>query len=197
MKPNIQNTTLKITAGCEKDFPKDQRPQIALSGRSNVGKSSLLNTLIRRKNYARVSQMPGKTITINFYDVSGDFYIVDLPGYGFAKRAPADKTKWSSLTNGYFVNDKPSLTAVCQLIDLKVGVTDDDIMMLDFMNQSGIEYFIVATKSDKLNVTTKAIQLEKLKNSEFVKQGTEIIPFSALSGAGRDEVLKKMLSYLR
>lgn len=197
MKPNILRTTLKITAGFPSDFPKDRNMQIALSGRSNVGKSSLINTLIRRNNYARVSQSPGKTITINFYDVDNAMYIVDLPGYGFAKRPPQEKAKWSALTNGYFVEGRESLAAVAQLIDLKVGPTNDDIMMIDFMNRLGIEYFIVATKTDKLNKTERQKALEKLALTSYLREGTEIIPFSAHTGEGRDDVLGKMFSYLR
>ena len=121
---NFNNCELVMTAGLEKQFPRDGLMQIALSGRSNVGKSSLLNKLVGRKSLARVSGSPGKTITINFYLIDKRFYIVDLPGYGFAKRAPADKEKWSKLTDSYFTSGQ--MTAVAQLIDLKVGPTADD-----------------------------------------------------------------------
>ena len=103
---NLQNTKLLISAGEIRQFPSHPVPQIALSGRSNVGKSSLINTLLGRKSLARVSGAPGKTITINFYDVDGKLFLVDLPGYGFAKRPPADKAKWSALTDGYFTANK-------------------------------------------------------------------------------------------
>lgn len=194
MALNVNNTELVMTAGLQSQFPTDKLPQIALSGRSNVGKSSLLNKLVGRKSLARVSGSPGKTITINFYRVDKKLYIVDLPGYGFAKRAPADKAKWSKLTDSYFTSG--TMTAVAQLIDLKVGPTADDEMMLDFMNQSDIPYIIIATKSDKLNVTNRKAALEELREHPLVREGTTIIPFSALDGTGKDEALRAILAIL-
>lgn len=191
---NFNNCELVMTAGLEKQFPRDGKPQIALSGRSNVGKSSLLNKLVGRKSLARVSGSPGKTITINFYYVDKSFYLVDLPGYGFAKRAPADKEKWSKLTDSYFTSGQ--MKAVAQLIDLKVGATSDDEMMLEFMNQQKIQYFIVATKADKLNKTDRMSALDALIANPLVREGCPIIPFSALSGEGRDDCVHEILEVL-
>lgn len=191
---NFNNCELTMTAGLEKQFPRDGLPQIALSGRSNVGKSSLLNKLVGRKSLARVSGSPGKTITINFYLVDKKLYIVDLPGYGFAKRAPADKEKWSKLTDAYFTSGQ--MKAVAQLIDLKVGPTADDEMMLDFLNQNSIPYIIIATKIDKLNKTDRKAALEALVDHPLVKPGTAIVPFSALNGEGREDCVKAMLGVL-
>ena len=151
MKLNVQNSNLEITAGTPKQFPAFSIPQIAFSGRSNVGKSSLINTLLGRKKLARVSSAPGKTITVNFYSVDKKLHLVDLPGYGYAKRALEDKKRWSALTDGFFtqrLEGDTSLKAVAQLIDMKAGATADDEMMLDYLNAVGIPYFIVVTKSD-------------------------------------------------
>ncbi len=188
---NLSNTELVMTAGLSKQFPSDKLVQIALSGRSNVGKSSFLNKLVGRKSLARVSGSPGKTITINFYRIDKQFYIVDLPGYGFAKRAPQDKEKWSKLTDSYFTSG--TINAVVQLVDLKVGPTKDDEMMLDFLNQSGIPYIIIATKSDKLNKTEKATAMAALKVHPLIYKDTEIIAFSAHDGSGKDEALGAIL----
>ena len=194
MPLNLNNTELVMTAGLQSQFPVDKLPQIALSGRSNVGKSSLLNRLVGRKSLARVSGQPGKTITINFYRVDKKFYVVDLPGYGFAKRAPEDKAKWSKLTNDYFTAG--TMNAVAQLIDLKVGPTADDEMMLDFMNRNDIPYLIIATKCDKLNVSGRKKAYEELKNHPLVRAGTPIVLFSALDGTGKDEAMKAILTLL-
>jgi len=187
---NLQNTRLAVTAGDPRQFPSAPIPQIALSGRSNVGKSSLVNTLLGRKALARVSSAPGKTITINFYEVDKKLFLVDLPGYGFAKRAPADKAKWSALTDGYFTKN-PNIDRLClvlQLVDLKVGPTADDVMMLRFLTQSEIPFAVVTTKADKLNKTERAAALEALTAHPDIPEGTPIIPFSALNGEGKDEV---------
>jgi len=190
MKANIARTTLKITAGLASQFPNDNLPQIALSGRSNVGKSSLINTVIGRKSYARVSSSPGKTITVNFYEVDGQFYLVDLPGYGFAKRTEAEKRKWSNLTDSYFTAEGSRVSCVAQLVDLKVGMTKDDEMMLGFLQEAGIPHFIVATKADKPNKTDRQKQLEKLLSSPYAAMAEGIVLFSSLSGEGRDGVLE-------
>lgn len=196
MKPNLTRTELKITAGLASQFPKDSRPQIALSGRSNVGKSSLINTVIGRKNYARVSSSPGKTVTINFYDVDGQFYLVDLPGYGFAKRTESEKKKWSALTDSYFTAEGSRVTAVAQLVDLKVGITKDDEMMLSFLQEMNIPHFIVVTKADKPNKTDRAKAIEALITSPFAQKAEGIIPFSSLTKEGKDSVLQMILEFL-
>lgn len=198
MKLNIQNSNLEITAGTLRQFPAFSLPQIAFSGRSNVGKSSLINTLLGRKNLARVSSAPGKTITVNFYSVDKKLYLVDLPGYGYAKRSAEDKQRWSTLTDGFFTARTPgdtSLKAVAQLIDMKAGPTSDDEMMLDYLNNAEIPYFIVVTKSDKVNKTDRNAMLEYVKNHPLVAEDTPIIPFSSLKNEGKDEVWAKIIGY--
>ena len=179
-----------MTAGFASQFPTDAIPQVALSGRSNVGKSSLINTLLGRKSLARVSSTPGKTITVNFYEVDKKLFLVDLPGYGFAARNPADRDKWSSLTDGYFTKNKnfDLVRGVVQLIDCRAGITKDDAMMLNFMNEAGIYYIIAVTKIDKLNKTERAASLEKIGNDPLIAEGTPIIPFSSLKGEGKQEL---------
>ena len=198
MALNIQNTNLKISAGLPKQFPSDPVPQVAFSGRSNVGKSSLINTLLGRKSLARVSSAPGKTITINFYDVDKKLYLVDLPGYGFAKRSPEDKKKWSALTDGYFTSNKniDRLTLVLQLIDSRVGPTKDDEMMLEFLRASELPFVVVATKIDKLNATERKKNLEAISNHPLIS-GEKVIAFSSLKGEGKDELWKTVLSYAK
>lgn len=191
---NTSNVELALTAGLTKQLIHDGLPQFAFSGRSNVGKSSLINTLINRKHLARVSTQPGKTITINYYKVDKSIYLVDLPGYGYAKRSASEQRQWSELVNGYI--ESAEARCIVQLIDLKVGPTKDDIMMFDWMNANDVPYFIVATKSDKLNKTNKTIALEKLKNCEFISPNADIIEFSALKGTGKDEVWQKIFSML-
>lgn len=190
MKLNIQNTKLEVTAGLSSQFPTKKIPRIAFTGRSNVGKSSLINTLLGRKSLARVSSTPGKTITVNYYNVDNALYIVDLPGYGFAKRAPADIKRWSALTDGFFTERSSSelLSGVVALVDLKVGLTKDDMTMLDYMNQCGINYVIAATKCDKLNKGDMAKNLAAIRSCPLVSDGTDIIPFSSLKGIGKDEI---------
>jgi GTP-binding protein len=192
---NTQNTNLRISAGNDKQFPSDQMPQIALSGRSNVGKSSLINTLLGRKSLARVSSSPGKTITINFYDVDKKLFLVDLPGYGYAKRRASDKAVWSSLTDRFFTANKniDRLTLVVQLIDSRARITNDDAMMLDFLSQTEIPYVVVVTKMDKLNKTERAEALAEISASPFT-QGVDIIPFSSHSGEGKLDLWKYILS---
>ncbi len=198
MAINIQNTSLKISAGLPSQFPRDPLPQVAFSGRSNVGKSSLINTLLGRKSLARVSSSPGKTITINFYDVDKKMYLVDLPGYGFAKRAPEDKRKWSALTDGYFTgnNNLDRLSLVLQLVDSRIGPTADDEMMLEFLHASEIPFAVVATKADKLNATERKKSTETISEHPLIK-GQKVIFFSSLKGEGKDELWRTVLAYTK
>lgn len=193
-KINFNNVSLKISAGFLHQIPYD-KPHIAFSGRSNVGKSSLINKLLNRNKLARTSSSPGKTITINFYDIDNKFYFVDLPGYGYAKRSETEKKKWSELVEGYFKNKTDKLT-IMQLIDLKVGTTQDDIMMLEYMNNAGIPYVIAATKADKINKTTREKNFQALKENKSINKDCEIIAFSALTGEGVKELRNLIISIL-
>ncbi len=198
MKFNVNNSNIAMTVGNARQFPRDPKPEIALSGRSNVGKSSLINTLLGRKALARVSSAPGKTITINYYSVDGKFYLVDLPGYGYAKRSAESKKSWSSLTEDYFLKN-PSADAIkliVQLVDIRTGPTDDDIMMINFMIDCGYPFVIVATKTDKLSKSQLSTALNNMKEEYFAGTGIEIIPFSSVTRDGKDELWSRICEVL-
>lgn len=158
-------------------------PEIAFVGRSNVGKSSLINKLLNRKSLARISSQPGKTATINFYNIE-TLRLVDLPGYGFAKVSKQEKERWTWLIEGYFDSER-DLRLVIQLIDSRHPPTEDDIIMLDYLSQMEIPHIIVLTKTDKLK---KNALIERLKSFEYELDGASSIPFSAVTGAGVKEV---------
>lgn len=181
---NKNNITLTISAGRRDQLIRDGKCQIAFSGRSNVGKSSALNKLLGRKKLARVSSSPGKTVTVNFFDVDRKCYLVDLPGYGFARRSEKEKRVWSNLTDSYFQNHE-NLALVLQLVDLKTGPSRDDETMISFLSEVGIPFVIVATKLDKLNKTNSAKNLKELEEAYFP---TPVFPFSSLTGQGVEEV---------
>lgn len=198
MKFNVNNAAISMTVGNQKQFPRDPRPEIALSGRSNVGKSSLINTLLGRKSLARVSSAPGKTITINYYGVDGKFYLVDLPGYGYAKRSAESKRSWSSLTNDFFENN-PSFDAIkliVQLVDIRTGPTDDDIMMINFLIDREIPFIVVTTKTDKLSKAQLSKALDDLEENYFKGTNIEIIPFSSVTRDGKELLWKRITDFL-
>lgn len=195
MKINVNNADIALTVGRTAQFPRDPRPQVALSGRSNVGKSSLINTLLGRKSLARVSSSPGKTITINYYNVDRKLYLVDLPGYGYAKRSADSKRVWSSLTEDYFLKNPSSdaLKLVIQLLDIRTGPTDDDILMINMMIDREIPFVVVTTKTDKLSKTALGEALKKLEEEYFKGTGIDIIPFSSVTRDGKEELWRKIV----
>ena len=197
IKPNLNNVTLKISAGIPKQFPRDVLPQIAISGRSNVGKSSLINTLLSRKSLARVSASPGKTITVNFYDIDKKMFLVDLPGYGYAKRSFEDKQKWSALTDGYFTKNPniDLLKGVIQLIDSRIGLTNDDVDMVNYLYEAGIPFICVATKIDKLNATERKNNLAQIRADLCLDENGVLIPFSSHTREGKEELWRTVHRY--
>ncbi len=185
----------KAAYGTFGQLPESDLPEIAFAGRSNVGKSSLLNKLFQRKNLARVSSVPGKTITINFYQIE-DVNFVDLPGYGYAKVAKTEKDRWAEMMEGYFNSDR-NIKLVVQLVDMRHPPTKDDIMMMEFLQANGYEFIVVMTKSDKLKKKkdyTARIESSK-KEMSFVPE-EKLIPFSAETGEGLDKVKKYIEQYL-
>ncbi len=184
---NYNNAQFEKAFGAFEQLENSDLPEICFSGRSNVGKSSLINRVLGRKSIARVSSKPGKTVTINFYRVD-NVRLVDLPGYGYAKVAFSEKERWAELMEGYFSSGR-NIKMVFQLVDMRHPATDFDLSMLDFLSQSGIPYTVILTKADKLNKT----ETEKRMNLIFEELGefadnTEIIPFSAQNGQGCDRI---------
>lgn len=191
---DLHNAAFEAAYGTFAQLPMSDLPEIAFSGRSNVGKSSLLNRLFNRKSLARVSSVPGKTVTINFYSV-GDVRFVDLPGYGYAKVPKSEKKRWAEMMEGYFNSDR-NLKLVVQLIDMRHPPTKDDLQMLDFLRENKIPFVVALTKSDKLNKTEYAERLSAVQNElDFVEQEC-VIPFSAVTGAGSETLLQAIRSFL-
>ncbi len=189
MKLNLNFVNLAQVAGLVSQLPGDintSLPQIALCGRSNVGKSSLINCLLGRKSLARVSAEPGKTITVNYYEVDSALYLVDLPGYGYAKRSFDERNKWKALIDKYFSLDSNIL--YLQLVDLKAGVTKDDAAMIEYLCECQLPFAIVCTKSDKLNKTNREKNLSEIRSNPLIPSDVEIIPFSSKNGTGKDDV---------
>ena len=185
----------KAAYGTFGQLPESDVPEIAFAGRSNVGKSSLLNRLFGRKNLARVSSVPGKTITINFYQVD-EYNFVDLPGYGYAKVAKTEKERWAEMMEGYFNSDR-NIKLVVQLVDMRHPPTKDDIMMMEFLQSTGYEFIVVMTKADKLKKKKDYNErLESSKNEMSFVPEERIIPFSSENGQGLDIVKKYIEEYL-
>lgn len=173
--------------GTFEQLPASTMSEIVFSGRSNVGKSSLINKVFNRKNLARVSSVPGKTITINFYSCGNDAKIVDLPGYGYAKVAKSEKTRWANMMEKYF-NSGRDIKLVVQLVDMRHPATADDIMMMEFLEHAGIDYIVVMTKSDKLNKGEYKSRVENSRQELSFVDPENIIPFSSQTGENVDKI---------
>lgn len=185
---NFNEVCFEFAAGLAEQLPESDLPEIVFSGHSNVGKSSLINKLVQRKALARVSSQPGKTATINFYKLK-EFRLVDLPGYGYAKVSKVEKERWANLVEGYFAQRR-KCALIIQILDLRHPPTDDDLNMVDFLYRSGYKFAVVLTKSDKLKKTQYEKQIEYYKDIFSTIEGIELIPFSAQTGSGQDEVRK-------
>ena len=183
----IKNVNLETVCGITSKLPDHTLPEIAFAGKSNVGKSSLINALMNRKALARTSAKPGKTQTINFYNINEAMYLVDLPGYGYAKVSAAEKEKWGKMIEGYLHNSK-ELRAVFLLVDIRHKPSANDKQMYDWICHNGYEPVIIATKLDKLKRSQVQKNVKAIKDGLKLRPGSRIIPFSAETKQGRDEI---------
>ncbi len=183
----IKNVELETVCGITSVLPENLLPEIAFAGKSNVGKSSLINALMNRKALARTSQKPGKTQTINFYNINKELYLVDLPGYGYAKVAEAEKQKWGKLIERY-LHGSNKLKALFLLIDIRHEPGNNDKIMYNFIVEMGYKPIIIATKLDKLKRSQVAKHLKQIKVGLNLLPETVVIPFSSVSKQGRDEI---------
>ena len=185
---NYQNVEFLISAAAVKDFPKNRMPEIAFAGKSNVGKSSVINRILQRKNFARVGEKPGKTIHVNYFTVDRKCYFVDLPGYGFAKVSQAEKERWGRLMESYFAEQRIDLGIL--IVDYRHAPTNNDITMARWFIDSGCPFVVVANKMDKLKNSELAPNLQTIREDLELPEECPIIPFSAEKGNGRDELIR-------
>ena len=184
---NIKSAELETVCGITSVLPVNDKPEVAFAGKSNVGKSSLINALMNRKSLARTSAQPGKTQTINFYNINNAIYYVDLPGYGYAKVSESTKEKWGKMIEKYLRTSK-QLKTVFLLLDIRHEPSANDKSMYDWIVYQGFKPIIIATKLDKINRSQKDKQVKLIREGLQVAPGTKIIPFSSLSKQGREEI---------
>ena len=189
---NFQNVEFLISAASSAGFPKSRLPEIAFAGKSNVGKSSVINRILQRKNYARVGDKPGKTIHVNYFVIDKKAYFVDLPGYGFAKVSQKEKERWGKLMEDYFAAGRIDLGVL--IVDYRHPPTNNDITMAHWFLESGCPFVVVANKMDKLKKSELAPNLEIIRRDLDLPEDCPVIPFSAEKGNGRDELIKYILA---
>ena len=189
---NFQKVDFLISAAAPKDFPKERLPEIAFAGKSNVGKSSVINRILQRKNFARVGDKPGKTIHVNYFTVDSKCYFVDLPGYGFAKVSEKEKARWGKLMEDYFAAGRINLGVL--IVDYRHPPTNNDITMADWFIQSGCPFVVVANKMDKLKKSELEPNLRTIREDLNLPESVPVIPFSAEKGNGRDDLVRLILT---
>jgi len=194
MDVNINRAEFVRSAAKPADFPRDALPQVVFAGRSNVGKSSVINRLLNRKNLARVGSAPGKTTHINYFLIDGQLYLVDLPGYGYAKVSQQERERWGRLINGWFA-DTSLMTLGVLVVDARHKPTADDCVMADFFKASGRPFAVAANKLDKLKKSEIEGNLAQIRQTLALSGDTPVIPFSAGRGDGRQELLDLVLFY--
>lgn len=187
----IKNVELETVCGVTSKLPENTLPEVAFAGKSNVGKSSLINGLMNRKSLARTSAQPGKTQTINFYNINGEMYLVDLPGYGYAKIAESEKKKWGAMIENYLHGSK-QLLAVFLLIDIRHAPSENDRMMYEWMVYQGFAPIIIATKLDKIKRSQVQKNVKIIREGLKVEPGTKVFPYSAMTKQGREEIWEYM-----
>ncbi|MGN1028301.1 MAG: ribosome biogenesis GTP-binding protein YihA/YsxC [Faecousia sp.] len=192
---NFQNVEFLVSAASTEAFPKRKLPEIAFAGKSNVGKSSVINRLLQRKNFARVGDKPGKTIHVNYFLVDNTCYLVDLPGYGFAKVSQAEKERWGKLMEDYFAAGRITLGVL--IVDYRHPPTNNDITMANWFLESGCPFVVVANKLDKLKKSEYAPNLAVIRRDLALPEGVPVIPFSAEKGDGRDALVKVILDTVK
>jgi len=193
MAINLQNAEFILSAAAPKSFLRDGLPQVAFAGRSNVGKSSVINRLLNRKNFARVGAAPGKTIHINYFKIDRAFYLVDLPGYGYAKVSKSERDRWGKLMESYFAHPE-LMTLGVMIVDSRHKPTADDCTMAQWFKDTGCPLVVVANKLDKLKKSEIEPSLQTIRETLELGEETTLIPFSAEKGTGRDELLSSILS---
>ncbi|SFG34211.1 GTP-binding protein [Halobacillus alkaliphilus] len=193
MKVNYAD--IVISAASKKQYPKAPIPEIALAGRSNVGKSSFINKMIQRKNLARTSSKPGKTQTLNFYIINDLFHFVDVPGYGYAKVSKKERAKWGEMMEEYF-SEREQLRATALIIDSRHKPTEDDVIMYNYLKHFGLPVMVIATKLDKLKKSQKHKQLKTIQEVLEMEEEDTLIPFSSETGEGKELAWKTMLAHL-
>ncbi len=191
----IKNVSLETVCGVTSAIPANPYSEVAFAGRSNVGKSSLINVLLNRKALARISAKPGKTQTINFYNINNAMYLVDLPGYGYAKAPEAERIKWGKMVERYLHTSK-MLKAVFLLVDIRHAPSKNDQMMYEWMVYQGYSPVIIATKKDKIKRSQAEKNVKAIREGLAVQPGTVIIPFSSETKEGREEVWQQIDSFV-
>ena len=193
MSINVQKAEFILSAASPKDFRRDALPQVAFAGRSNVGKSSVINRLLNRKNFARVGAAPGKTTQINYFKIDNAFYLVDLPGYGYARVSKGERDRWGRLMEGYFA-DPELMTLGVMIVDARHKPTADDCTMAQWYRGAGCPFLVVANKLDKLKKSEVEGNLQRIRETLELGEEDMVIPFSAEKGTGRDELRRAILS---
>ena len=191
----IKNVNLETVCGITSRLPENDKPEVAFAGKSNVGKSSLINALMNRKSYARISATPGKTQTINFYSINEEMYLVDLPGYGYAKVSEKEKAQWGKLVERY-LHGSSMLNAVFLLIDIRHVPSANDRMMYEWILDKGFQPIMILTKLDKLKRSQVQKQIKVVKEGLKLVPGTRVIPFSSVTKQGREEIWEVIESFL-